>query len=263
MVSRASADNFGVTGMVAAPVPSTAPIISSPGVNATVNGTSALIIGSCPIVTPQVVVSVSVDGAVAGTSSCDSRNDFSVPISVSSGTHQIVASSITVTGQNGPASSPVTITGSAAAVNPAVSINADQPFLYAGAKDITWTGTIGAGTQATDYVHVDWGDNSQSNYAVQPGAQQFSHHYGGLAPHNILIAVSTKAGDASSEQFASAPFATYSPAALVNSTSNDSSLNTPTVMGLYGVYVTVLAVTGIVWLEAKHAARHLRQHALA
>lgn len=251
VISRAAAADFGVTASVEAPLPSTPPIISSPTADSNVSGTSALVTGSCPMVTPQAVVSVSVDGTAAGTGACDTNNDFSVPVTLSSGDHKLAATALTVTGQTGPTSTPeqIQVTGGGTAAS--ITLASDQPFVYADARDVTWSGTIG-GTQGTDFVHIDWGDNSQSNLSVQPGPQTFSHHYATLSSHNILFAVSNKAGGSVNEQFASSAFTAYiAPTPVISK----ASPFTPTVLGLYGLYVTALAVTGIIWLEARHAAR--------
>ena len=262
MASRAAADDFGVAAMVAAPVPTNPPIISSPSADSTVNGPSALVIGSCPLVTPQPLVSITVDGTSAGTGACDSRNDFSVPVTLTSGNHAVTASALTVTGGKGPTSQPVQIHTNKGSSTAAIAISSAEPFVYAGAKDITWAGSIGASGQGNVFAHIDWGDNSQTNVTVQAGPQQFTHHYAALASHNILVAASNTAGATGSMQFASSAFTKYT-APVVAGTTGSSPFSS-TVMGLYGLYVSALAVTGIVWLEAKHAARqHALQHVAA
>lgn len=261
-LNHAAADTFGVTAMVAVPVPATAPIISEPAASSSVPGPSVLVVGSCPLVTPQVVATVSVDGTLAGTGACDSRNDFSIPVSLSPGPHQITAGSITIDDQKGPSSSPVSV-ASAAKVAAPVSITSSSPFIYADGKNITWTGSIGSTAEtANTYVHVDWGDNSQSNYTVKPGPQSFTHEYATLAAHNVLISASSTSGANSSMQVAEAGFstATFPQPAAPTTPYRDSR----TVVGLYGLYLSALCVTVIVWLEARHAARvHATEHVLA
>lgn len=256
-LSHAAADTFGVAATVEAPVPSTPPVITNPTNGAKLDGSSMLIVGSCPIVTPQAVVSVSVDGTAAGTSVCDSNNDFSLPVSFGAGRHQITASTLTITGQQGPGSHLITIsTPQQASSVTAIALTASQPFIYAAARTVTWSGTIGASGQAAKYyAHIDWGDGRQSNYAVLPGPQNFSHHYNTLTSHNILLTASNKAGNVTSEQFASPVFASYTPAALVTAAKPTLPFDASTTFGLYGLYLSAIAVCGIVWLEAKHAAR--------
>jgi hypothetical protein len=255
VLNRAAAATFGVSAVVEAPIPSSAPIISTPTGDANTSSSSVLVAGSCPLITPQVVINITVDGNQAGTSTCDSRNDFSIPLTLTPGSHQIVAGTITISGQKGPSSTPLAIT-TTAAIAPVVTITSDNPFIYAAGSDITWTGSVTAYGQNTAYVHIDWGDNTQSNYSVQPGPQSFSHHYATLASHNILLSASNAAGNVGSIQIAEAGFTTATfpqPTAPVSFYSN-----TPTVAGLYGLYLTAVSATSIIWLEAKHAAR---QHA--
>ena len=262
VASHVAADTFGITAMVGVSVPSDPPVINSPTADTTTAGPTILVVGSCPLVTPQVVVSVSVDGTAAGTGDCDSNNDFSVPVAMGPGKHQIVASSLTVSSQKGPSSSPVTITTTAESV-PATSIAASGPFIYAAGNNITWTGVIGAASQnGSEYVHVDWGDNSQSNYTIKAGPQSFNHTYATLASHDILLTAFKSAQNSSSEQFAETGF---SSASFPQSTVTIAPLtNSRTIAGLYGLYLSALCVTILIWTEAKHASReHHRQHAVA
>jgi hypothetical protein len=257
-LNHAAAETFGVEATVAVPVPTTAPLISEPTANENVANSSVLVIGSCPLVTPQVIVSISVDGIQAGTGACDSSNDFSVPVTLNPGSHKIVAGSITIDEQKGPSSIPLTVVSTASVAAP-VPISSDSSFIYADGRDITWAGTIGNGTSGTDmYVHVDWGDNSQSNYTVKPGPQSFNHQYATLASHNVLINAANKMGASSSIQIAEAGYSTASfPQASAPVMPYSDSR---TVIGLYGLYVSALSVTAIIWLEAVHAAR-MHQHA--
>ena len=263
LANHAAADDFGVQATVLAPVPTTAPIIASPAANVTFDSANALIVGSCPLIVPQVVITIRVDGAPAGTSMCDGQNDFSVPLRFTAGSHQIVASSETITGQQGPSSSPVAITTTAAVSSPTVSIVSDSSFSYVGSNTTTWTGTIGAAGQGTAHVHVDWGDGSQSNYAVSLGRQSFTHQYRSLGSHNIMLTAVTPSGAVGSQQFAAAAYTTAAP--LVANVANTSSpfWGTRTMLGLDGLYLSVLAIAGIIWLEAKHVAReHARNAAM-
>lgn len=255
MASRAAADEFGVSAMVNVPVPTSPPIISSPGVGAVVSTSSVLVTGTCPLITPQVVVSVRVNGQSAGTAACDDNNDFSVPVAVSNGDNQITAGALTISGQEGPVSSPVSISSRATSAPSTVSLSATRPFIYVSGKDVTWTGDITASNPGSEHVHIDWGDGSQSNYAVSPGAQSFTHDYASLVSHNVVLDVANTSNDSFSEQFAAASFTSYA-VPVPTSTRQPPFFETTTVIGLYGIYLTVLSVMGIIWLEAKHAARH-------
>jgi hypothetical protein len=259
MASRAAADEFGVSAMVNVPVPTSAPVIDSLPNNATEKSGSLLVTGSCPLVTPQVVVSIDVDSTAVGTAACDSNNDFSVPINIGSGVHRITASALTISGQQGPTSEPVTITVLTGSIASNITIAADQPFIYVDGKSVTWTGTIIAANQGTDHVHVDWGDGNTSDYTVSSGAESFTHTYATLASHNVTLDVVSANGETTFEQFGAAAFASYT-VPIATSTQQPPFFETSTVIGLYGLYITALSVMSIIWLEAKHSAR---QHRLA
>jgi len=254
VASRAAADQFGISAMVMAPIPTTPPIINSPQEAAIIKEDSLLVTGSCPLITPQVIVSVAVDGTQAGTAACDSNNDFSVPVSVDRGVHKITASTLTISGQEGPTSSPVTITVPALGTSSPITLTAAQPFIYVNSRTVTWSGSIQASNTTADHVHIDWGDGSVSDYTVQPGAESFTHQYATLASHNILLDVASANDNSTFEQFGAATFTSYTaPVAVI--TQQRPFFETSTIFGLYGLYITALSIMGIIWLEAKHNAR--------
>ncbi|HEY4161392.1 MAG TPA: hypothetical protein VGM08_05000 [Candidatus Saccharimonadales bacterium] len=247
--AKAAADEFGVSAWVNIPAASTAPVIASPAANAVITGSSLLVTGTCPLVSPQVVVSVNIDGAAAGTGACDPNNDFSIPVTVGGGNHKITASSYAVDGLKGPVSQSVAITSQTKTLPSGVVITPDQPFLFADGRQAVWTGTIGA--RGTQYVHLDWGDGSQNNYAVQAGAQHFSHTYKTAGSHNVMLSAADDSGTSGTLQVASATLTNYTAPPRINT----PVANSRTTVGLYGLYVTTVCVAAIIWLEAKHAAR--------
>ncbi len=254
-VNRAAADSFGVAAVVNVPVPSMAPIIATPGVSAVVNQSSVLVTGSCPLVAPQVVIDITVDGVLTGTGACDPTNDFAVPITLAGGKHQIVAGSTTITGQNGPSSRPLAITNTAQTGAPVISVAADSPSTFLGDdKTASWSGSVSSTGTSPLFVHIDWGDGAQHNGAIKPGAQSFSHTYSQLASHNILLAVSDAAGNSTVMQYANAAFTIAAPRQPAQA---PPLYGSRTMAGLYGLYITVMCVATIIWLEARHSAKHV------
>ncbi|HSX06180.1 MAG TPA: hypothetical protein VLG92_00480 [Candidatus Saccharimonadia bacterium] len=258
IAGRVAADSLAVQGMVLAPVPSSAALIAQPADGAKLSDGSTLVAGSCPIISPQVIVQILVDGTVAGSATCDSDNDFSMPITLNSGAHALIAKTYTITNQSGPASAPVHIT---APINtPAktgvssVNLSTDAPFSYLGSDNTaSWSGIISGGAPPY-HIHIDWNDGSQDNLVSGGGQQSFSHGYIRLASYNPLITVADSANHTTNQQFA---VGTYTLAAAKISPSTYTSAVTPaTLFGLYGILVTTVSISGIIWLEAKHAARH-------
>ncbi len=258
VAGRVAADSLvAVQATVPPPIPATSAIITQPVDGAHLTNNSLLIVGSCPIVTPQVVVQVLVDNTSVGSAACDSNNDFSVPTTLSLGSHLIVAKTFTIAGRGGPASGPVRITTPSSTVSKAspVIVTANAPLSYLGAdKTSTWAGTISGGTPPY-HIRIDWSDGKQVTVTNSGGPQSFEHNYFTLASYNPLITVADSAGHATSQQFAVGAYMVAAP--KINPASYTTTAVTPkTLLGLYGMLITAISVSGIIWLEAKHAARH-------
>jgi len=258
MAQRATADAmFGIYALVPGPVPHTSAIISTPAANTTSQSSDTLVGGSCPIITPQVTVVLTMDGTLAGSAVCDPNNDFALPISLSPGAHTLVAKTYTSTSGQGPDSQPVQIAYQPARAAPqpaAVMLSPAAPFTILSAnRTATWDGAVSGGT-APYHVLVDWGDGKRDNYTVTADAQHFTHHYAVLQSYNARVAASDTTGQSVQQQYAeSYTSLAATPAITLASTTTPSP---SVVAGLYGMFLTVLSVACIFWVESKHAARH-------
>jgi hypothetical protein len=277
-LGHATADTFSVGATVKAPIPSSPAIITSPSEGDRLGSDSQLVSGSCPIVTPQVIVAITVDNANVGSAICDGANDFALPLRLSPGAHTVVAQAMTITGDTGPASTPLHITlaptstrtsatvtsqpnGPSTTPNPLV-IAPEGTMLWLGDdKAATWAGTITGGTPPYK-VLIDWGDGTSKTSSDQgAGDASFGHTYTTLQPYNMSLSVTDADHVALHEQFAVASFSTSaaSISVLGSATTKPNSplSNSGTVLGLYGLYLTAVAIFGIAWIEAKHAAKEL------
>jgi hypothetical protein len=291
LASATAQSLFNVTGTLATPVPSVAAIISTPSSGAIVTASPTVVAGNCPVVSPQVVVAIDVDGTRAGSSICDANNDFSVPVTLAPGAHKLVAHTFTITGGSGPDSDGLPITYSSekpVAVNThhsrvtlassvkmtpkqttmqsgtVIAATADTPFSYLGAsKAITWAGSITGGT-APYHVIADWGDGSQDEYGVSAGHQALAHSYPNVQSRNLTLFIMDAAGNGLTEQFAVAAYSTLvSHSALLTTNTPAARRSSATTIGLYGLFVTALAVSAIFWVESKHAARSELQESVS
>lgn len=256
-VQRSAADTlFSVGATVAIPPPKVGAVISLPTPDSTVTSADNLVAGSCPVASPQVAIVLLVDGARAGSALCNDQNDFSLPIRLSSGQHTLVAQSYTLTGGKAPDSLPVTITShvaSTAARTTGLSFaTTDQFNVLGGNLDTALDGTITGGTAPYQLI-VDWGDGNRDRYTVTLASQHLTHTYKSMQSYNARVAVSDATGLAIQLQYATVAYTTPAPA---TPTAGTAPLFTPTIIGVYGLFVTVVSVSGILWLEAKHAARH-------
>jgi len=260
VAGRVAADSLvSVQAMVAPPVPTAAAIITQPADGAKLTKSSLLVLGSCPIVSPQVVVQIVVDDSSVGSAVCDSNNDFSLPITLSGGAHTLVTKTYTIISRPGPIGTPVHITAptsTASKTSPSpVALYTSTPLSYLGDdRAASWTGTVSGGTPPY-HIHIDWDDGKQDNITSNSGNQSFGHAYIRLASYNALITVADSAGHATSQQFAVGAYTLA--AAKTSLTAYRTSVVTPaTLFGLYGMFLTAVSVSGIVWVEAKHTARH-------
>jgi hypothetical protein len=132
---------------------------------------------------------------------------------------------------------------------------ADAPFTFLGAeKTGAWSGAVSGGT-APYYLHIDWGDGKQDNYKPAAGTSQYSHSYAKVQPYNAAFYLTDSRGHSTTLQYAIASYSTATPVNTI-ATNTKAPLMTPQVAGLYGLFVSTLAICGIIYLEAKHAHKH-------
>jgi len=258
IAGRVAADSLAMQGMVLAPVPTSAALIAQPADGARLTNGSALVAGSCPIISPQVVVQILADGAVTGSATCDSNNDFSLPVTLSAGAHKLVAKTYTITDQSGPVSGPVSVTvpvSTMTKTSPSpVVVTASAPFSSLDSDNSAmWSGTISGGTPPY-HIHIDWNDGKQDNLTSVNTQQSFKHTYVTFASYNPLLTVADSGGHATSEQFAVGSYTLA--AAKISPSSYNAAVTPATLLGLYGMLVTAVSISGIIWLEAKHAAQY-------
>jgi hypothetical protein len=232
--------------------------------------TSVLVAGNCPVMAPALTVVVLMDGKVAGSALCGANNDYALAVKLVAGSHKLVTQTYTVTGGQGPDSPAVTVAyqpkGGAAtaksALNTAGASSApalvpDEPFYLVGADNAAeWNGKISGGT-APYRVTLDWGDGKRATYTTADAQLRYTHQYSGGTSHSITVAVADASNQFAQLQYAAVNYLAVmnTPSALLNTPVNSGRPGARTMAGLYGLYVTVLAGSGIIWIEAKHAAR--------
>lgn len=267
-INRVAADELmGVTATVHVPRPQSAPIIASPLEGTTIKGDGTTVVGSCPIISPQAVVVISVDNAKVGSAACDSTNNFSFATNLSSGNHTIVATPYSVDNDAGPASTPLHLdVPNGTTATPDSKLTATTLFSSVTAsKTVDWSGTL-TGTKTPYRLLLNWGDGSYSSYNVTPGPQHLHHQYAQLASYNVTVGLRDGTGNYQYLQFAAANRDTSALAATTIDTSYNNASQTSTAIGLYGLFVTVVCVAAIVRLHAvpfAYADIRLGHHAKA
>jgi len=252
MQHAAAAELGTVYASVHVPVPHAPVIISQPEDGTTVTGGGTMIAGSCPLVSPQPVVVISVDGTDVGSAACSATSTFSFSLDLVSGQHTIIATPYTVDNDHGPASAPLHITSAviAAPTQVATLTPAGLFTTLDTTKTAAWTGTL-SGTHPSYKLLLEWGDGTYDSYTVKPGPQTLRHRYAQFASYNITIGVQDKTGNYQYGQLAAAVRDPTQRVALGSTdTSGQQSTRTNTVIGLYGLFVTLVCVTAVARLHA-------------
>lgn len=261
ILARATADTITVYARLPAPIPTEAAVITSPADNTVITKSRLLVSGTCPITDLGVVVGITDNGTLAGSVPCQDNGTFSITILLDTGRHTLVAKTYTVTGDNGPDSTPVTVfhvteagqagasdTGSGEqASGSQLVVTIDVPFITFGpAKDAIWVGTITGGTLPYR-VHIGWDDGASSDYtATKEGQQSFVHHYRSMRPHTITFRVTDATGRSVVKSYAAVT--PYVAPVLFTAPSTPWGGSVP--WGLYGAYLLLLVVFGGLWARA-------------
>ena len=281
VMAKVTADSLYVSARIAAPIPTDAAVITAPVDGAVFHKNTLAVTGTCPVVTPRVVITIVDNGNSVGSAACDSSNTFTVPISVSPGDHTLVARSITITGDAGPDSDPVHITyiapetppnptpstpsnsptpttpnssGQPADIEP-LSITPGQDFIvYGPSRDATWLGTFNGGVPPYE-VRIDWGDGTTDTYTITDHDQHsFTHHYHHMGSYDITVQITDSAGSTPIEHFAAVT--PYIPPLSAGSTTGNGfwsslvqALGGSKLVGLYLSYLALLSLFGALYLR--------------
>jgi hypothetical protein len=235
---------------------------------------SIIISGTCPIIDPAVVIAL-YDGAdMLGSSQCATDGTFSVTIPLHEHTYSIVATVVTITGDTGESSQPLTLTykspttaaptsttpkpgshtstpspGGPSSNN--LEIMGDKPYIVFGPNtDAIWSGSFRGG--ASPYrITVNWGDGTTDIYkSVGHDKQEYAHHYSRLKAYKVLITITDNAGSSASKSFAAVtPLIFDTGTGTTNPLGKDGV--TPTLL-LYALYFSLLALLYTLWLQDKH-----------
>lgn len=280
IMARVTADSFSGGGSLyvyarnPAPIPTTGATITSPKSGLVTQIATVTVAGTCPSITPHVIVVIADNGNEAGSVACDDSDHYSLSITLTAGSHTIVAKTYTITNDAGPDGDQITIrydaptppratssgashgsTGKGGPVAP-LSLAVNEPFIIFGPeKNAVWTGSItgGIGPYRT---RISWDDGTVSNYTFSnPGDQTFIHHYTSMRPHDVMIHVSSSDGQLIIRHYAAVT--PYTPPTSVLGTTPPSPWNGSLPLGLYGAYLLVIATFGVLWVR-RHPYAHAK-----
>lgn len=208
----ASADTYTVTATVPAPMPAGVPEITSPTDGMTISGDSVNVSGTCPVITPAIIVAIYRDSTLIGSTECRADGAFFVAVPLAYGANVLTATVVTITGGIGGTSAPVTVThpqpviptiggqsvGQLADMALPIHITSPDKFVLLGPDgSAAWHGSISGGTPPYA-VSIEWGDGETDKHTITDHAERlYTHRYGTLHPYSITVRV-TDARDGTS-----------------------------------------------------------------
>lgn len=220
----ATADDLLVTATVPAPIPTGAPAFTAPDDNTVTDKPSIDFEGTCPIITPAVIIALYDGTTLLGSGLCQNDGTFVVTASITSGAHTIVATVVTITGDTGESSDPlhVTYTPPLVPVNPTnpsspqnpttprpttgtnvptndtiapLDIISEKPFVtFRSDLKAEWRGRFAGGVPPYT-VTIHWGDGKNNTYKVSGNDLQiFTHRYSQNRLYTFSITVQDSSG---------------------------------------------------------------------
>ncbi len=180
--------SVGVSGVVSAPPPSNAPIISLPNDGASISRIPVTVSGICDA---DLLVKVFKNGVFAGSAQCQ-NGSFSLQTDLFNGRNDITARQYDLLDQESPASGIVSVLYSDNAVNSTASdrVTLTTNFAKKGTdpgEKLIWPFAIsgGAGPYA---VTVEWGDGESSLYSLAvPGEFSIDHTFQNPGSYTVVV----------------------------------------------------------------------------
>lgn len=281
----AMADNLFVSATVPAPIPGGAPTIDSPADGTVTDDQQINVSGTCPVITPAIIVAIYENNILAGSVQCDVSGNYTLPISLVGGNNTLIATVKTITGDTGDSSTPVHVTrhvptpppspspstspGSAGTGGTSLgqtSIEGLALPLIIDAKDIVvtfganghieWHGAASGGT-APYIFSIQWGDGQVEQRNVTDTSNQvFSHSYSSLHTYNIDITLTDAKGEKTTLRSAAVPLVVQT-APVVADTKPEQVHPIVAFVQKYSVQIYVGTVSALVFLWYLESGRHV------
>ncbi len=268
----AGASELMVGASVPAPIPSGAPVITRPAPDTTVYSSDITVVGTCPIITPSVIIAIYDNDALVGSTKCSPDGKFSVPVSLTLGVHSLVATVVTITGDTGRSSQPVSvtymlidpekgkITTAPLGFGAPVRIVPTDPFTTIHHDgNAVWRGKFVDG-QKPYSVRVDWGDGIEDVYAITDEQEQtFAHNYTKRQTSTIVVEVTDATGEKMTVYGLALTFSMHEYNGLGSTLHGTDTSSSPfaTFIQKYIVHIYVFSLSALVFLWYLEHGRHI------
>lgn len=267
----AGASEMVLSASVPAPIPSEAPVITSPAANSTVHTKDITVIGTCPVIAPAVIIAIYDNGSLAGSTQCSGDGKFSVPVSLTPGVHSLLATVVTITGDKGLSSQPVNVTyvlvdsarsevttGALPGFGAPLRIVPSDPFTtihHDGSA--VWRGKFVDG-QKPYTIRIDWGDGIEDTYTITDEEEQiFAHDYTKIQTSTIIVKATDAGGDSMTVYGLAMTFSMQHNGFGVMLHGADSSSPILAFIQKYIVYIYITTLSALVFLWYIEHGRHV------
>lgn len=180
--------SVGVSGIVSAPPPANAPIISLPNSGSTITQVPITVSGICD---SDLLIKVFKNGVFAGSTQCQ-NGSFSMSTDLFNGRNDLTAKQYDLLDQESPASSVVSVLysdntpNSTAADRVTLTTNFAKKGVDPGQK-LIWPFAISGGS-GPYAVTVDWGDGDSSLYSLAvPGEFSIDHEFKSPGSYTVVV----------------------------------------------------------------------------
>jgi hypothetical protein len=186
--SASESGSVGVSGVVSAPAPATAPIISIPNSGASFSTIPVTVSGICDA---DLLVKVFKNGVFAGSAQCQ-NGSFSLSTDLFSGRNDLAARQYDLLDQESPQSSVVSVLYSDNAANATQldRVTLTTNFAKKGAdpgQELVWPFALSGGT-GPYAVTVEWGDGETGLYSIPtPGEFTIAHTYKNPGSYTVVV----------------------------------------------------------------------------
>jgi len=178
----ANADDLLVTATVPAPIPAGAPVFTSPDDGTVTDDPSVTFEGTCPVITPAVIIALYEGPTLLGSGICEPTGTFEITASLTPGLHTIVATVVTITNGIGESSTPLTITYTPppTPIDPTQPTPPPTPPSTGSNEPIPDAGTLAPLDIVSDKPFITFTADLRASWRVS--------FRGGVAPYKVIVA---------------------------------------------------------------------------
>ena len=282
------ADDLLVTAAVQAPIPTGIPVFTAPNEGTITSDPTINFEGTCPIITPAVVIALYDGTSLIGSTICENDGTFHVTATIQEGLRSIIARVITITDGAGQSSTPLHITYRPSSVNSPVvdpliplgsphvpspnpssseeplspsallDIVSERPFITFGAGQTArteWRGSfIGGSSPYT--VTIDWGDGTRQVFDnVSSGPHAYPHTYSKHRSYGMSVTITDQNKRSLTRFYSAISFAPIDPQPLNLLSMIDNAPQNP-LFSIYLLYISLFTVVLLLWrYESTHHRR--------